>query len=109
MIPGLKYRRFVVAQLLIGGLLTLLVTYVSLVIADDPTTPQSVRYVFSPGYVLGVRFVSGEGFLDTLGSFGCIAITANLIYFGSITFLLLCKINWPKIPRNRRHCLWMEP
>jgi hypothetical protein len=109
MMPGLKHRRFVVAQLLIGSFLTLLMTYLSLAIADRPTTPQLVRYVFSPGYVLGVRFATGKGFLDALGSFGRIAITATTIYFGSICFLLLWKINWPKLPRNRRHRFWMEP
>ena len=108
MIPGLKRRRFVVAQLLISGLLTLLLTYLSLAIAGRPTTPQLVRYIFSPGYVLGVRFATGHGFLDTLGSFGRVAITTNMIYFGSITFLLLWKINWPKLPRNRHHRFWME-
>src|SRR6266550_5607500 len=84
MIPDLKHRRFVVAQLLIGSFLTLLMTYLSLAIADRPTTPQVVRYVFSPGYVLGVRFATGKGFLDTLGSFGRIAIAVNMIYYGSI-------------------------
>jgi hypothetical protein len=109
MIPDLKHRRFVVAQLLIGGFLTLLLTYLSLAIADRPTTPQLVRYVFSPGYVLGVRFASGKGFLDRLGSFGRIAITANMIYYGSISFLLFWKLNWPKLPRNPRHRFWTEP
>jgi hypothetical protein len=104
-----KHRRFVVAQLLLGGLLTLLLTYVSLAIADHATTPQLVRYVFSPGYVLGVRFATGKGLLDTLGSFGRIAVTVNMIYFGSISFVLLWKINWPKLPRNRRRRFWMEP
>jgi len=108
MIPGLKHRCSVVAQLLVGSLLTLLLTYLSMAIADRPTTPQLVRYIFSPGYVLGVRFATGHGFLDTLGSFGRIAITANMIYFGSITFLLWWKVNWPKLPRNRHHRFWME-
>jgi hypothetical protein len=102
-------RRFFAAQLLIGGLLTLFLTYLSLAIADHVGTPDLVRYVFSPGYVLGMRLATGNGLLDTLGSFGRIAITVNMIYFGFISFVLLWKINWPKLPRNRRHHFWMEP
>jgi hypothetical protein len=109
MIDRNRHRRFVAAQLLIGTLLTLLLTYLSLAIADHVGTPEFVRCIFSPGYVLGVRFATGCGFLETLGSFGRIAITVNMIYFGMICFLLLWKINWPQLPTNPRHRFWMEP
>ncbi len=108
MIDGSRHRRFVAAQLMIGTLLASLLTYLSLAIADHVGTPEFVRYVFSPGYVLGVRFATGRGFLDTLGSFGRIAITVNMIYFGLFSFLLLWKISWPKLPKNLRHRFWLE-
>jgi hypothetical protein len=102
-------RRFFAAQLLIGVLLAFLLTCLSIAIADHDTTPQLVRYIVSPGFVLGLRFTTGRGLLDPLGSFGRIAFTVNMIYFGLIGFLLLWKVNWPKLPRNRRHRFWMEP
>ncbi|MFZ1141923.1 MAG: hypothetical protein WAN76_22315 [Candidatus Sulfotelmatobacter sp.] len=101
-------RRFILAQLLIGTLLTLFLTYLGMAISDRPTTPQLVRWVISPGFVLGVRFASGDGFLETLGSFGRIAITANVIYYSFLGFLVFRKINWPKLPRNPNHRFWME-
>jgi hypothetical protein len=104
-----EHRRSLAAQVLTGGLLTLLLTYLSLAVADHVGTPEFVRCVFSPGYVLGMRFATGSGFLDRLGSFGRIAITVNMVYFGLFSFILLWKINWPKLPRNRRHRFWMEP
>ncbi len=100
--------RFPLAQLLLGGFLTLLLTYFSLAIADHVGTPQLIRYVFSPGYVLGVHLASGASLLEALGSFGRIALTVNLIYYGLISFFLIRKINWPKLPRNPRHRFWME-
>lgn len=89
-------RRFVVAQSVVGSLITLFLTYFSLAIADHVGTPDFVRYVLSPGYVLGMRFASGGGWLERLGSFGRIAVTTNLIYYGLLVFLVLRKIDWPK-------------
>ncbi|MGA7560377.1 MAG: hypothetical protein WBV60_10020 [Terriglobales bacterium] len=109
MIEGTQQRRFIFAQLLIGGFLTLMLTFASIAIADHETTPQLLRYVISPGFVLGLRYMTGRGFFDALGSFERIAFTVNIIYFGLITFLLLWKVNWPKLPRNPRHRFWMEP
>jgi hypothetical protein len=91
MIDRSRHRRFVAAQLMIGTLLTLRLTYLSLAIADHVGTPEFVRYVLSPGYVLGVRFATGRGFLDTLGSFGRIAITINMISFGLISLLIVVE------------------
>src|SRR5277367_2737481 len=82
MTEGNERRRFLAAQLLIGGSLTLLLTFVSIAIADHETTPQFLRYIISPGFVLGLRFMAGRGFFDALGSFGRIAFTVNMIYFG---------------------------
>lgn len=107
MISEHKPERFVLAQFL-GGLLTIILTWVSLTIADHVGTPEFVRYIFSPGYVLGMRFAAGAGFLETLGSFGRIAITANMIYYGLISFFILKKINWPRMPRNPRHHFWLN-
>jgi hypothetical protein len=103
-----KPDRFVVAQLMLGSFFTLLSTYVSLAIADHVGTPQLVRYIFSPGFVAGMRFASGGGFLERLGSFGRIAITVNVVYYGLINFLLFWNINWPKLPKNPHHHFWME-
>jgi len=97
-----------VGQLLASGLLTLPLTYLSLAIADRPETPQLVRCILAPGFVLGARFASGSTFFDTLGSFGRIALTTNVVYYGLICFLLLRRINWPKWPKNPRHHFWME-
>jgi hypothetical protein len=105
---ALEDRRFLAAQVLIGILLTLFLTYLSIAIADRPTAPQFVRCVISPGFVLGLRFANGNEFLDWLGSFGRIAVTVNVIYFGLINCLLFWKINWPKLPRNARHHFWMK-
>jgi hypothetical protein len=105
---NLKSRRFILAQLVIGSLLTLFLTYLGMAISDRPATPQFVRCVISPGFVLGMRFASGEGFLERLGSFGRIAITANVIYYGLLNFLVFRKVNWPKLPRNPNHRFWME-
>jgi len=103
-----KPRRYILAQLLIGSLLTLFLTYVGMAISDRPTTPQVLRCVISPGSVLGMRFASGEGFLERLGSFGRIAITANMFYYGFFSFLVFKRINWPKPPRNLNHRFWIE-
>jgi hypothetical protein len=109
MIADRKAVRFPLAQLLLGVFLTLLLTYFSLAIADHVGTPQFVRYVFSPGYVLGMHFASGPSFTEALDSFGRIALPVNIVYYGLISFFLIRKINWPKLPRNPRHHFWMEP
>jgi|SRR5580704_3194231 hypothetical protein len=103
-----KPSRFILAQLIVGGLVTLFLTYLGMAISDRPTTPLFVRCVISPGFVLGMRFASGDGFLETLGSFGRIAITANVIYYGFLNFLVLRKVNWPRPPKNPSHRFWME-
>jgi hypothetical protein len=46
--------------------------------------------------------------LERLGSFGRIAIAANVIFYGFLDFIVLRKINWPKLPRNPNHRFWME-
>lgn len=101
-------RHFLVGQLIVCGLLALPLTYLSLAIADRPATPQLIRYIFAPGFVLGMRFASGSSFLDTLGNFGRMAILTNITYYGLICFLLLRRINWPKWPKSPRHHFWMD-
>lgn len=101
-------RRFILAQCLIGISLTLFLTYLGMAISDRPATPQLVRWAISPGFVLGMRFASGDGFLGAMGSFGRIAITANMIYYGFLSFLVFRKTNWPRLPRNPNHRFWME-
>jgi hypothetical protein len=108
MAGGRKPRRFVAAQVALGGLFTLLLTYVSLASADHVGPPQLVRYIFSPGFVAGIHFASGDGFLERLGSFGRIAITVDILYYGLINFLLFRKLNWPNWPGNPRHHFWMR-
>ena len=84
---------FLLGQLLVSAFLALVLTYFSLAIADHVGTPQWVRYVLAPGFVLGMHFASGRGLLDTLGSFGRIAISGDMIYFGLISFLFLRKVD----------------
>jgi hypothetical protein len=105
---GRKTHRFVVAQLALGCFFTLVMTYLSLALADHVGTPQLVRYIFSPGFVAGMNFASGNGLLERLGSFGRIAITINVLYYGLINFALFWKFNWPKWPKNPRRHFWME-
>jgi hypothetical protein len=102
-------RRFLLGQLVVGGLLTLLSTYLSLAIADHVGTPDFVRYLLSPGFMLGMRFASGTGFFERLDSFGRIAVTVNLIYYGFIMFFVLRKVDWPKHRKNPNHRFWMRP
>jgi hypothetical protein len=108
MAAGRNPRRFVVAQVALGTLFTLLLTYVSLAIADHVGTPQLVRYIFSPGFVAGMHFASGSGLLERLGSFERIAIPVNFLYYGLINFLLFRKLNWPRWPENPQHHFWMD-
>ena len=96
MIVGHKPDLILRGKIAIGVLLTLTMTYLSLAIADHVGTPQWVRYLLSPGFVLGMRFASGTGILDTVGSFGRIAITTNIVYFGLINFFVLRRIGRPK-------------
>lgn len=102
-------RRFVVAQVILWFAFTFLLTLLSIAIADHVGTPEIVRWIASPGYVLGIRLAWGMGFWDQLGSFMLIALLVNLSYYGLAIFLLLRRINWPKLPRNPRHHFWMEP
>ena len=103
-----EYRRFYVAQVLIGGLLAFFLAGLSIAIADHGTTPQFVRYIISPGYILGLKLMTGRNFFDELASFGRIAFSVNLIYFGSMTSLVLWKVNWPRLPKNPNHRFWMN-
>jgi hypothetical protein len=93
MIAGHKPGRFLCVKLFIGSASTVLLTYLSLAIADHDGIPQPVRYLLAPGYVLGMHFASGSGLLDLVGSFMRIALTANIIYYGLLSFLVLRKIN----------------
>ena len=92
MIVGHQTGRFLRAKVLIGCMLTILLAYVSLSVADHDGTPQIARYVIAPGFVIGMHFASGRGFLGLLGSFGRIALTVNILYYGLISFFLLRKI-----------------
>lgn len=103
-----KSERFLVAQVLVGAFLTLLATYISLSVTDNVNTPQVVRYVIAPGYVLGMYFASGRGFFDTLGSFMRIVLAVNISYYGLICFFAMKRINWPRLSRNPQHHFWME-
>jgi hypothetical protein len=108
MLVDRKPCRFKIGQLLIGVLLTLALTYVSFPISDHQGTPQFVRYVLSPGFLLGIRFASSDIWLDWLGSFGVIAAATNMVYYGFIVLFVLRKLDWPKMPRNTNHRFWME-
>jgi hypothetical protein len=99
---------FVLARVLIALVITLPRTWLSMAIADHVGTPEFLRWIVSPGYVLGVHFAWGRGFSEHLSSFMLIALTANLSYYGFACFLLLRGINWPKTPRNPRHLFWMD-
>jgi hypothetical protein len=103
-----KTDRFLLGQVLVGAVVTALLTYFSLAIADHQGTPELIRYLFSPGFVLGMRFAWGTGFWDRLASFMWIALTVNSVYYGLIGFLFLRRFNWPRLPRNPRHRFWME-
>jgi len=108
MIIDRKSERFLVAQVLIGAFLALLATYVSLSIADDAGTPQVVRYVIAPGYVLGTYCASGRGFFDTLGSFVRIALAVNITYLWFDQLLSNEKNDLAAAFENPRHHFWME-
>lgn len=66
-------------------------TYLSMAIADHVGTPELVRYVFSPGYMIAMRFATGNGLLGSLESFGRIAFTVNIVYFGFLSFLVVAQ------------------
>jgi hypothetical protein len=93
-------NRFLAAQVFIGGLLALFLTCLSLVIADHEATPQFVRYILSPGFVLGLRFASGDGVLDRLANVGMIALTVNFLYYGLLACLFFRWFNWPRMPKD---------
>jgi hypothetical protein len=96
------------AQVPVGVVLALLLTWLSMAIADHVGTPEIVRWIFSPGYVLGLHFAWGRGFRDQLGSFMFIALIVNVSYYGLVCFLLLRRIGWPSSPKNPRHAFWMD-
>ncbi len=102
-------RPFILGQVLVGLVFALSLTWLSMAIADHVGTPEVVRWIVSPGYVLGMRLAWGRGFWDQLRSFMLVALLVNLCYYGLALFLLLRRINWPKLPRNPRHHFWMEP
>jgi len=108
MIAGHKSGRFLFGQVLLGCALTLLLTYFAMVLASLDLAPKFVRYLLSPGSLLGMAFASGSGWGEYLGSFALITLTGNAIYHGIVAFCLLKRINWPKLPRNPRHRFWME-
>jgi len=107
MVVGHKRERFLFAQMLIGIVLTLMFTYLAMMIASFGATPLFLRYLLSPGSILGMRFASGRGW-DYLASFVYITVAANIVCYGLISFMLLKKINWPNLPRNTRHRFWIE-
>jgi len=95
-------------RVVIGGLLTFLVTYASLAISDHQGTPEFVRYVISPGFLLGIRFAWGDEWLSRVTSFGVIAAATNGVYYGFIVLLVFRKLGWPKMTRNTNRRFWME-
>lgn len=108
-LAGPQPRRFLLAQVPLGCAVTIILTYVSYLVADSTSTPQFVKYVIAPGYVLGLKYATGRGLLEWLGSFGHIFFTVELFYFGLASFFVLRWANWPKFPANPRHRLWMQP
>jgi hypothetical protein len=103
-----EYRVSRLAQLRIAGGLSFIITCVSIAIADHQSTPELVRYVVSPGYVLGLRLMSGHNFFDALSVFGWVAFSGNAVYFGALVLAALWKLRWPKTPWNPNHRFWME-
>ena len=88
-----KPRRFVLGQMAVGALLTFVFSYLAYAVADPEGTPKIVRYLLSPGFVLGMRFAYGDGWLDWLSSFGLIAVLTDLVYYGFLVFIVLRKLN----------------
>src|SRR6476660_10048932 len=60
-------RRFILAQVLLGSVLTLLLTWLSMAVADHIGTPDPARWIFSPGYLLGMHYAWGRSFREQLG------------------------------------------
>jgi hypothetical protein len=92
----------------VGILFTFVLSYLAFAVADHAGTPKIVRYLRSPGFVLGMRCASGDGWLDWLSSFGLIAVLTDLVYYGFLVFIVLRKLNWPKMPDNRNHGFWLQ-
>jgi len=103
-----EYRVFRLAQLLIAGSMSFFLACMSIAIADHPATPQFVRYLLSPGYVLGLRLMSGHSFLDALSVFGWTAFSVNMLYFGAPILTILWKMKWPRTRWNPNHRFWVE-
>ncbi len=104
-----EYRVFRFAQLLIAVCLAFLLACLSIAIADHRGTPELVRYVVSPGFILGLRLMSGRNFSDALSVFGWVALSVNMVYFGVAILALLWKLRWPRTRWNPNHRFWMEP
>lgn len=103
-----EYRVFRFAQLVIAGGLSFPLACASIAIADHQTTPEFVRYIVSPGYLLGLRLMSGHNFFDALSVFGWVAFSVNMVYFGLVILAVLWKLRWPRTRWNPNHRFWME-
>jgi hypothetical protein len=68
-------------------LLALPIVYITMAMTDGEYLPKALIYALSPGIVIGLRAMrQADGFLDSLGKFGMMAIPINMIYWSSILF-----------------------
>jgi hypothetical protein len=58
--------------------------------------------------MLGLQAMSGHTFFDALSIFGRVAFTVDMLYFGAGIFVILWKVNWPKLAKNPNHRFWMK-
>ena len=72
--------------------------FISLAIADNTQTPDIVRLLIAPGYLLGLHAISPNmGFLDSLGRFGKVALTVNTCYYALLLAGILSRWSRPRL------------
>jgi hypothetical protein len=66
---------------------------ISFAIADHEMTPNVIRYLIAPGYVLSLRLsLGGSSFSESISRDVCFALTANTAYYGLLVFLVLWSV-----------------
>jgi hypothetical protein len=74
-------------------LVALPIVYVTMAAADGGHIPTVLVYVLSPGFIMGMRWMStASGFLDALRRFGEVAFPVNVVYWSSLLFGLFSLI-----------------
>ena len=77
--------------LLLSVLLCVPCAWIATAIADNPSVPDTVRYVVSPGTMLGLHLTQTpthtfHEMMDQLGRFATVALLTNMLFYGMLTF-----------------------